>query len=1103
MAVANVLKVLSRKGALKEVILYGKLRCFIEKPERLSGLEADGTGHFAILDVFAIKCVSENYFYQDNSGTYELYYSVGSALIYTNKSELLGEYVKVGGRVLSRGVTLKQQRGFGKTSGMTAFVFTKSNNGWVVLQNKIVKLGETESSLKTASMLDLVVKSQISGDNIELPPEAYTVEPYVACEDYVLLSEEEVQSTSVSLSNSSANGRIDVSKIDLKLTHHLDGMEMPEFAYAVEEELKEVSRLRSGYAKSLFIEMEDIHREVGDTALEAASKIVDLFKEKILYNVTENTPGSRVKCRHYLTQFMECVASSVSTDSESGKSSKMSEKDVEEIQEKLLTNPESIYDPSMPEIIYNPISCATIIIGITTGIGYNSLRKNYNTIKRVGSVSNDAWFSTLLQNPYMLVMMGSGISLVEADIIYLSYSKVLMYNNQALKKVPVRQDLLLLKVIEESCSDVDSMVNKQTLIGYCKNYKYPGMRFMQLRSFPASENVYAVLRYMLGFDRPTQEDLELITNDYFYSNSRVKDLIERGLIDTIDVQAENGRSEERIMLGKDMEKEFLIFSVFQSKGVRLSGLTDTQIEEVIDEYEAKIGFKLEPLQRDGIHLAKFCGAVLSGCAGSGKTTTSDCIKMCFEKYMDDYKLVYCAPTGKASRRLSEVVGGRVKTCHSEFRIGVGSGESYLLKIDKRPIKKKDNDTSHGKIYMIDEAGMLNRDVLYEVARSINDEDLIFFLGDIKQMPPIGVGVPFYTLMQIMPCVELGVNKRAADGSLVNYNTTLLNNMSDGVIEELLFDDNSFICTECSDENIQRMVVKSFKDWMSGAKDGKQHSEDDIQVISGYATDKYVYSSSNLNPMIQQVLRANDKLLFYQGNKQFFRKDRVIHTRSNIYGMPRFLKTGSNTFEELATLGVINGEMGILEGLVSSSNIEIKRPLESGSLDPMSLVGTGAYANINGDVMADILETREAYADRIIDMTSYIDGETYFAMMRVYDVDLKMDVYIFYPGMGRMRDGVFSLSGNMLEDLDLAYALTCHKMQGSQTPVALIPLGSTCNPEFINRNMLNTMITRSQGCVELLGTIHGIDSPLNQGRQRVSKFKTSSLLQVLCDEGERE
>ena len=71
------------------------------------------------------------------------------------------------------------------------------------------------------------------------------------------------------------------------------------------------------------------------------------------------------------------------------------------------------------------------------------------------------------------------------------------------------------------------------------------------------------------------------------------------------------------------------------------------------------------------------------------------------------------------------------------------------------------------------------------------------------------------------------------------------------------------------------------------------------------------------------------------------------------------------------------------------------------------------------------------------------------------------------------------------------------MQGSQTPVAIIPVGSDANPDFINRNMLNTMITRSQEVVELVGSISGEDSPFTKGRRIPSKYKTECLLNYLC------
>ena len=689
--------------------------------------------------------------------------------------------------------------------------------------------------------------------------------------------------------------------------------------------------------------------------------------------------------------------------------------------------------------------------------------------------------------------MGSSISVVDADVIYYSYTKffasdIVMqdYNTNATN---MRNDLLYLKAIE-SCCDRDSMVARNTLINYQNTSQYSGNKFMKTNGFPVKADLVELLTVLCGSNvRLGGSETRALIAANWYTAKRTQSLIDKGLIDDVG---------DKIMLGKDLEKEFLIFKVFQELGNLETGITDEDCNQAIQEFEGKVGFSLEPLQKDGIHLTKYRAALLSGCAGSGKTTTSDCMKMCLEERLDGYKMVYCTPTGKASRRLAEVVGGTVKTCHSEFKIGVGLGESYLMRVSKKPRKADEEDDHVGRIYLIDEAGMLNRDILFEIAKSIGDTDIIYFLGDVKQLPPIGVGVPFYLLMQILPCVELGVNKRAAEGSLVNYNTTLINCMSEGVIEELMFDDSTFVATECSDEAIQRQTVKSFMEWMSGKKDGIKHEEKEIQVITGYTSSKYNFSSTCLNPMLQVKLRANDKLLFRHGEMDFYKNDRVIHTNANLYGMPRYIKVSEGHFEEVATLGVINGEMGTIDGIVNSESIEIKEFEEDDAV-----AGSGHYSNVTEDGLADILETRDAYSDRIISMKDYVDGDTYFVLMRVYDVDLKKDVYIFYYGRASHKDGLLYLTGSSLDNLDLAYALTCHKMQGSQTPIALIPLGSVCNPSFINRNMLNTMITRSQGIVELLGTIKGQDSPLNRGRMEASKCETDCLLQVLCNEARKE
>ena len=55
----------------------------------------------------------------------------------------------------------------------------------------------------------------------------------------------------------------------------------------------------------------------------------------------------------------------------------------------------------------------------------------------------------------------------------------------------------------------------------------------------------------------------------------------------------------------------------------------------------------------------------------------------------------------------------------------------------------------------------------------------------------------------------------------------------------------------------------------------------------------------------------------------------------------------------------------------------------------------------------------------------------------------------------------------LDELELAYAITIHKSQGSEYPAVVIPLLS--GPSMLmNRNLLYTAVTRARKCVTLVG-----------------------------------
>ncbi|MBE7039445.1 MAG: ATP-dependent RecD-like DNA helicase [Ruminococcaceae bacterium] len=66
------------------------------------------------------------------------------------------------------------------------------------------------------------------------------------------------------------------------------------------------------------------------------------------------------------------------------------------------------------------------------------------------------------------------------------------------------------------------------------------------------------------------------------------------------------------------------------------------------------------------------------------------------------------------------------------------------------------------------------------------------------------------------------------------------------------------------------------------------------------------------------------------------------------------------------------------------------------------------------------------------------------------------------------DKEVTYSNNTLDELELAYAITVHKSQGSEFPVVVMPVFSGA-PKLMSRNLFYTAITRASKCVILLGS----------------------------------
>ena len=89
---------------------------------------------------------------------------------------------------------------------------------------------------------------------------------------------------------------------------------------------------------------------------------------------------------------------------------------------------------------------------------------------------------------------------------------------------------------------------------------------------------------------------------------------------------------------------------------------------------------------------------------------------------------------------------------------------------------------------------------------------------------------------------------------------------------------------------------------------------------------------------------------------------------------------------------------------------------------------------------------------------------------------------------------------LLEELDLSYAVTIHKSQGSEYPAVILPL--LAGPRMLfNRNLLYTAITRAKSCVTILGSSDTVRSMIDNVSENRRFTGLKERIREVCGVGE--
>ncbi len=449
-------------------------------------------------------------------------------------------------------------------------------------------------------------------------------------------------------------------------------------------------------------------------------------------------------------------------------------------------------------------------------------------------------------------------------------------------------------------------------------------------------------------------------------------------------------------------------------------------------------------------------SVLTGGPGCGKTTTTLVIVKLLEAMKR--KILLAAPTGRAAQRMMDVIGRQSKTIHR------------LLEWQNGRFKKNEERPLDVDFMIIDECSMLDISLTASLLKAIPLKSQILFIGDADQLPSVGAGNVLRDIIasNATRCFELKkIFRQARESLIVRYAHQINNGEMPSIDSPFKRPELWLKKTDClfmdSDEatNEQLNFISRVKRFYEESRPSEKYDNNEADV------DPYVFRIDETVVPYETELSIPDKFLHVDLEKVYKAKGRA----EELLSVLRKVHPWSSMHYGLSALDVVKKLYleWIPKYFGEQTEIQVLSPMTRGSLGTIGLnkvIQESANPPHRGKAQLTVGEKIFRVGDRVIHRRNNYDLNVFngdIGVIREIDTaELTLSVS-FFPD-GRIVD----YPRDAIPELDMAYAITIHKSQGSEFEAVIIPL-LTQHFKMLFRNLLYTGLTRAKKLAVLVGT----------------------------------